>query len=207
MRTNFLSERRSGASLPWISCRGRLTICLHYSTDNERCCAGGINAAAIAAFFIFIVLLMATACGDGASVEEQSSAAEASETATSAAISEPATTARPKRIILISLDTVGARNVGGYSDAKTPNLDKIARDGVRFDRFYSASTYTLPSHMSMLTGLDVIEHGVVNLPSRLAPDVPTLATELGKAGYKMKALVIQRRRKPKRCWLATSSIG
>jgi arylsulfatase A-like enzyme len=98
-------------------------------------------------------------------------------------------TPRPQRIILISLDTVGARNVGGYSDGRTPNLEKIAKDGVRFDRFYSASTYTLPSHMSMLTGLDAIEHGVVNMPSRLAPDVPTLATELRKSGYETKAIV------------------
>jgi arylsulfatase A-like enzyme len=95
---------------------------------------------------------------------------------------------RPKRIILISLDTVGARHVGGYGDAKTPTLEKIAADGARYDRFYAASTYTLPSHMSMMTGLDPIEHGVVNLPSRLAPRVPTLASELRKAGYHTKAV-------------------
>lgn len=98
------------------------------------------------------------------------------------------TTPRPKRIILISLDTVGASHVGGYSDARTPTLERIARDGVRFDRFYAASTYTLPSHMSMFTGLDPIEHGVVNLPARLAPEVPTLASELRKAGYHTKAV-------------------
>jgi arylsulfatase A-like enzyme len=79
--------------------------------------------------------------------------------------------------------------VGGYSDARTPAIEGISADGVRFERFYAASTYTLPSHMSMLTGLDPIEHGVVNQPSRLGPDVPTLATELGKAGYRTKAVV------------------
>jgi arylsulfatase A-like enzyme len=103
--------------------------------------------------------------------------------------SDSTTNARPQRIILISLDTIGARNVGGYSDARTPNLEKIAKDGVRFDRFYAASTYTLPSHVSMLTGLDAIEHGVVNSPSRLAPEVPTLASELQNAGYETKAIV------------------
>ena len=110
------------------------------------------------------------------------------ETATLEA-SENDTKARPKRIILISLDTVGARNVGGYSNVDTPNMTKIADDGVRFDRFYSASTYTLPSHMSMLTGLDPIEHGVVNLPSQLAPEVPTLATQLRGGGYRTRAFV------------------
>lgn len=101
---------------------------------------------------------------------------------------DTATTPRPQRIILISLDTMGARHVGGYSDARTPTIEKVAADGVRFDRFYAASTYTLPSHMSMLTGLDPIEHGVVNLPSLLAPEVPTLATLLGKAGYTTKSV-------------------
>ena len=80
--------------------------------------------------------------------------------------------AHPTRIILISLDTVGAGHVGGYSDNSTPAIEAIAADGVRFDRFYAASSYTLPSHMSLMTGLDPIEHGVVNVPSRLAPRDP-----------------------------------
>ena len=135
--------------------------------------------------------LVLSGCGPGEPENTTSSAAKGSENlegAGDARDGDPPV-ARPKRIILISLDTVGARNVGGYSDAKTPHLDKIARDGVRFDRFYAASTYTLPSHMSMLTGLDPIEHGIVNLPAMLSPNVPTLATELRQAGYQTHAVV------------------
>lgn len=139
-----------------------------------------------------IVLSFVAACGSETSLDQQLSTdppqvQNAQQVNTTD--SNPSGPPRPKRIILISLDTVGARNVGGYSDGPTPNLEKIGKDGVRFDRFYAASTYTLPSHMSMLTGLDAIEHGVVNLPSRLAPEVPTLATELRKAGYDTKAIV------------------
>lgn len=131
---------------------------------------------------------LAPAKGDTASGTPSASEEHSVERLESVASEESAFSKRPKRIILISLDTVGARHVGGYSDARTPNIEKIAKDGVRFDRFYSASTYTLPSHMSMLTGLDPIEHGVVNLPARLAPDVPTLATKLAEAGYTTKAV-------------------
>ncbi len=90
---------------------------------------------------------------------------------------------RPRRIILISLDTVGAKHVAGYANADTPNLRKIALEGARFARFYAVSTYTLPSHMSMLTGLSPIEHGVVNFASGLSPKTQTLASILKDAGY------------------------
>jgi arylsulfatase len=148
----------------------------------SRCAALLLAAVASIAF---------SACGSDAPNDSDPDALAASEPAgvQSTPGSAPREQVRPKRIILVSLDTVGARNVGGYSEVRTPTLEKIASDGVRFDRFYAASTYTLPSHMSILTGLDAIEHGVVNMPSRLAPDVPTLASELTKAGYKTKAIV------------------
>lgn len=143
--------------------------------------AGGLALAAVG------LLVGCERASDGEGRGEASDGVAAVERSdSSAAPAKP----RPRRIILISLDTVGARNVAGYADdGPTPNLAKIAKDGVRFDRFYAASTYTLPSHMSMLTGLDPIEHGIVNLPSRLSPDVPTLASELGKAGYLTRAVV------------------
>jgi len=130
---------------------------------------------------LLILLLLVVACEQ---TESHDGPSRSEATDSSKAMATP----RPRRIILISLDTVGSRHVGGYSDASTPNLDKVAADGVRFDRFYAASTYTLPSHMSMLTGLTPIEHGVVNIPARLAPEVPTLASKLRTAGYETKAL-------------------
>jgi arylsulfatase A-like enzyme len=86
------------------------------------------------------------------------------------------------------MDTVRAENVSGYGEADTtPHLMKIAEQGVLFRDFYGASTYTIPSHMSIFTGLDPYEHQVASKTARLAPEVPTLAEHLQKAGWKTKA--------------------
>ena len=95
---------------------------------------------------------------------------------------------RPKRIILFSMDTVRADRLSGYGDADTtPNLAAIAAEGALFERFYAASTYTIPSHMSIMTGLDPVEHGVLVEGARLGPDAPTLAELLSEAGYRTRA--------------------
>jgi arylsulfatase A-like enzyme len=91
----------------------------------------------------------------------------------------------PRRIILISMDTVRADRVSGYGPSEaTPALAEIAEDGVLFSRSYSASSYTIPSHMSIFTGLDPAEHGVHELFAQLNPAVPTMASLLREAGYR-----------------------
>jgi arylsulfatase A-like enzyme len=69
--------------------------------------------------------------------------------------------ARPN-LLLISVDCLRADHVGcyGYERDTTPGLDKFARQGVRFERCISSSSWTLPAHLSMLTGLPVSGHGV-----------------------------------------------
>ena len=96
--------------------------------------------------------------------------------------------APPARIILFSMDTVRADRVGGFGGGeRTPNLRAIAAEGARFARFYAASGYTIPSHMSLFTGLDPAVHGVHSDAARLAPDVPTLAELLAARGYRTQA--------------------
>jgi arylsulfatase A-like enzyme len=94
---------------------------------------------------------------------------------------------RPGRIILVSMDTVRADGVLGEDGIALPGLARIAEDGVVFRRFYAASNYTLPSHMSIFTGLDAAEHGVLVGRARLAPQVPTLAELLAEAGYRTQS--------------------
>ncbi len=67
-------------------------------------------------------------------------------------------------VLLITLDTTRADHLGcyGYKPAKTPNLDKLAREGVRFTRAYCPAPLTLPSHVSIMTGLYPVTHGVRN---------------------------------------------
>jgi arylsulfatase A-like enzyme len=88
----------------------------------------------------------------------------------------------PARILLVSMDTVRADRVGA-EPTLTPHLDAIAAEGVAFSRFYAASNYTIPSTMSIFTGLDPAEHGVVDKSDRLSDGRDTLAAKLSRAGY------------------------
>jgi arylsulfatase A-like enzyme len=65
----------------------------------------------------------------------------------------PAAEAAPNVILLI-WDTVRAQSLGlyGYDRNTTPNLERIARQGVVFEQAISPTSWTLPSHASMFTG-------------------------------------------------------
>jgi arylsulfatase A-like enzyme len=82
------------------------------------------------------------------------------------------------------MDTVRSDRV---NDATAPALGAIAGGGVRLPRFYAASSYTIPSHMSIFTGLDPAAHGVHRQRSALAPEVATLAEVLAEAGFRTQA--------------------
>ena len=63
-----------------------------------------------------------------------------------------AQTARPN-LVLIVTDDVGYGDIGSYGspDIKTPNLDRLAREGVRFTDFYAAPTCS-PTRASLISG-------------------------------------------------------
>ena len=67
-------------------------------------------------------------------------------------------------IILISVDTLRSDRlpIYGYANIATPNIDALRRDGVLYEKAWSHCPLTLPSHLSMLTGLLPNEHGVRN---------------------------------------------
>jgi len=94
-------------------------------------------------------------------------------------------------ILLITLDTTRADHLGcyGYQPAKTPNLDRLAREGVRFARVYCPAPLTLPSHCSIMTGLNPVAHGVHNNGHDLPPGTKTLAEILKQHGYSTSAFV------------------
>jgi len=104
----------------------------------------------------------------------------------------PAASCRGCNLLLVTIDTLRADRVGAYGSAAglTPALDRLAGDGVRFARAYSAAPLTLPSHTSILTGVSPPVHGVrANGIFRLGPGSPTLATVLHDAGYRTGAFV------------------
>jgi arylsulfatase A-like enzyme len=95
----------------------------------------------------------------------------------------PARTGAPN-VLLIVWDTVRAANTSlhGYSRATTPNLAKLAAQGVRFDAAFSTSSWTLPSHASLFTGRWPHELGV-GWKTPMRDDVQTLAGYLASHGY------------------------
>src|SRR5437763_15029079 len=65
-------------------------------------------------------------------------------------------------VLLISLDTTRTDRLAcyGYSSARTPNLDELARSGVLCERAYTVAPLTLPAHASLFSGLYPAEIGV-----------------------------------------------
>ena len=69
-------------------------------------------------------------------------------------VSLPMLAAKPPNIILILADDLGYGDLGcfGQKTLKTPRLDAMAREGMRFTQFYSGSTVCAPSRSVLLTG-------------------------------------------------------
>jgi N-sulfoglucosamine sulfohydrolase len=94
---------------------------------------------------------------------------------------------RPNILFIIS-DDVGTQ-LGVYGDANdlTPNLDRIAGEGVRFDNAYVTAASCSPARGSMLTGLYPHQHGMMGLShfgtERMHDDVPKITPELRQLGY------------------------
>lgn len=101
--------------------------------------------------------------------------------------SEPS---RPN-IVLISMDTVRADHcsVYGYPVETTPTLERLAREGVLYERAYAPTGITGPSHATLFTGLHVITHGVVKNGLLLEDDWVTLAEQLSAEGYETAGFV------------------
>jgi arylsulfatase A-like enzyme len=109
-------------------------------------------------------------------------------------------------VVLISLDTMRADRLStyGYERETSPNLTRLAAEGVLYRRARSPAGWTLPAHASMMTGLFPRSHGA-HLAGGMLPgesmdgrpqvayplraDVPTLAELLRDRGYETGAFV------------------
>jgi arylsulfatase A-like enzyme len=93
----------------------------------------------------------------------------------------------PNVVIVITHDT--GRHLGAYGRrVKTPNLDRLASEGVLFERAFCTAPQCSPSRASLLTGLVPHRHGLIGLAHRgfsLSADAlqRTLPRLLGAAGY------------------------
>jgi len=96
-----------------------------------------------------------------------------------------------RNVLLITIDTLRSDALGcDGGPARTPNIDALARAGIRFSFAHAHAVVTLPSHASILTGRYPFEHGYrENGGYRLAPGTPTLATLLKAQGFATGAFV------------------
>ncbi len=108
----------------------------------------------------------------------------------------------PPNLVLITLDTTRADRLGpyGFAAARTPALDAFAREAVVYENAYAASSWTLPSHASLFTGLLPMQHGAQATGGEPSPllgygvraldeGFTTLAEALAGAGYRRAAVV------------------
>src|SRR5438045_6725029 len=99
---------------------------------------------------------------------------------------------RSTPVILISIDTLRSDHLPayGYTAVATPNIDALRADSILYERAYSHVPLTLPSHVSLLTGMLPADNGMRdNMGNRLAASVPTLAELLKNNGYATGAAV------------------
>lgn len=108
-------------------------------------------------------------------------------------------TKRPLNFIFILTDDLGWGDLGCYGNknAITPNLDRLAKEGVQFNNFYVNSPVCSPSRAAFLTGLfpgriglhtvmrDAAKNLSKGMPASLDPKIPSLIALLKQAGYFM----------------------
>lgn len=96
-------------------------------------------------------------------------------------------TRKPPNVLLIHTDQQRTDTLSCYGSSftDTPNIDRLAHEGMAFDRAYCSNPVCTPSRMSLLTGLSVSRHGAWNVGVNV-PDgsVTTIAHRLGAAGYR-----------------------
>src|SRR5262245_33585766 len=97
---------------------------------------------------------------------------------------------RPPNVVLIYADDLGYGDLSCYGSAiSTPNIDQIAREGMRFTHFYSSSPVCSPSRAALMTGRYPVRVGIpsVLFPSDtygLPPNEVTIAEVLKTSQYK-----------------------
>ena len=92
---------------------------------------------------------------------------------------------RKPNVVFIVADDLAAYAVGAYGNqqVRTPNLDRLAAQGVRFDRAFCNAPVCTPSRQSFITGRLPHAVGVTQLPTPLPDDAVTLGNWLGDLGY------------------------
>ena len=105
-----------------------------------------------------------------------------------AVIIAPKAMGRPQgapNVLMVSIDTLRADGLSCYGNKNltSPVIDKLAEKGTRYENFYSHAPWTLPGHVSMLTGLIPDVHGTYLLDRQIPREAPLLAEVFKNAGF------------------------
>lgn len=94
-------------------------------------------------------------------------------------------------VILIVMDTVRVDHLScyGYARQTTPNIDRIARNGVVYENAFTAAPWTPPSHASIFTGKYPSHHKTIGKDVRFKEGSTSLAEVLSGNGYKTMGTV------------------
>ena len=98
----------------------------------------------------------------------------------------------PPSLLLVTIDTWRWDYIGasGAGRVETPNLDRLAREGVYEREAVSPCPLTTPAHASIMTGLDPAHHRIWDCTMyTLADNIPTLAGDFRAAGFTTAAFV------------------
>ncbi len=91
---------------------------------------------------------------------------------------------RPNVLMILSDDhSVPYAGCYGNPDIKTPNLDRLAAEGVRFNRFYDAAPQSVPSRAAIMTGRNVVDVQMLRFTAPLPREYVTYPELLRAAGY------------------------
>jgi len=94
--------------------------------------------------------------------------------------------AAPPNFVLVMADDQGWGDMAynGRTDLKTPNFDRFAREGIRFDNFHSAAPVCSPTRGSVLTGRTPNRYACFSWGHPIRPQEITLAHLLRQSGYR-----------------------
>jgi arylsulfatase len=92
-------------------------------------------------------------------------------------------------ILVITIDSLRADHLGcyGYERKTSPNIDRLASEGVLFERAYTHAPFTAPSHASLMTSLHTKSHGVFAWAESLSKGAHNLSERFEPAGYRSGA--------------------
>lgn len=97
---------------------------------------------------------------------------------------EPPPSGAPN-VLLVSIDTLRADHLHAYGYARetSPTIDRLAAEGALFETVLAPSSWTLPSHITLLTAMPPREHGVRKQRQRLRGEAKSLAEVFRDEGY------------------------